>query len=162
MHTTVTPLSTYNTLCSLDGPPIPSSKNKESRTPPLHSISCVIHRLSVSRQPLCVAMDGVCPCRNQMSLRPCSCLLTLRSLLCPPASCTWFWSCSCLVRARLAPCVFLLVLPGLSFILLPSSSSFLHVTLCRATTELNLSSSHPCSCVRVMSYTFCCPHSDWV
>ena len=36
-----------------------TKENEGSRTPPMYSLPCVVHRLSVSWHPSCVAIDGV-------------------------------------------------------------------------------------------------------
>ena len=47
--------------------------NQGSRTPPLYSLPCVVHRLFVSWQPSCVAVDGVVLAETRC--RPCLLLI---------------------------------------------------------------------------------------
>ena len=86
----------------LDGPANTGLKHKGSRIPPLFGLHCVIHRLSVSRQPLSVAIDGVVlpgPELDVSDLVP-PFVFFLSSHLSPPASFTWLiifisWLSSC-------------------------------------------------------------------
>ena len=52
MSATVIPLLTYDKLYPLGDLPERRERNYGSRTPPLYSLPCGIHLVSVSRQPL--------------------------------------------------------------------------------------------------------------
>jgi len=78
-------------------------ENEGFETPPLYSLPCVVHLPFVSRQPSCVAIDGVVlaetRCRPCLLLvfTPCASLSTclLPLVLCCPCSCVCVMSYTC-------------------------------------------------------------------
>ena len=58
-------------------------ENEGSRTPPLYSLPCMVHRLSVSWQSLCVAIDGVVLAETRCS----SCLVLVFTSCAPLSTC---------------------------------------------------------------------------
>ena len=76
-------------------------ENEGSRTSPLFSLPCVVHRLFVSWQPLCVAIDGVVLAETRC--RPC--LLLVFTPCAPLSVCLFALGSLRVLMLPLSPCL---------------------------------------------------------